>query len=142
MSSLSIFAVAVAIVWTLLLGWWVRYQVRRVIREDYEPERSMDEISRDDFRFDWLQDAAEEGCVTMCFDIDGGVHATFERIDGKTFAARNAETIREAIDQLKKSRVLMHDSHAAETTLRQRDRLRLREGEIPPLDMMGGNGHG
>ena len=51
---------------------------------------------------DWLQAKAEEGCVSMCFEVDGGVHVTLEPLGGECRAARNANTIRDGIILLMK----------------------------------------
>lgn len=51
---------------------------------------------------DWLQDKAEEGHVSMCFEVDGGVHITIEPLGGERRAVRNADTIRDAIIRLMK----------------------------------------
>lgn len=49
---------------------------------------------------DWLQAQAEAGCVTMCFDLDGGVHVTLDPVGGEQRAAREADTVRDAIAKL------------------------------------------
>lgn len=49
---------------------------------------------------DWLQDRAEEGCVTICFEIDGGLHVTLDPCGGEQRAARNVNSIRQGIAQL------------------------------------------
>lgn len=51
---------------------------------------------------DWLQDKAEEGHVSMCFEVDGGIHVTLEALGGERRAVRNADTIRDAIIRLMK----------------------------------------
>jgi hypothetical protein len=49
---------------------------------------------------DWLQARAEEGCVTMRFELDGGVHVTLEPVGDPERAARNANSVREGIASL------------------------------------------
>ena len=49
---------------------------------------------------DWLQAQAEAGCVTMCFDLDGGVHVTLDPVGCEQRAAREADTVRDAIAKL------------------------------------------
>jgi hypothetical protein len=48
----------------------------------------------------WLQARAEEGCVTMCFELDGGFHVTLEPMGGEMKAARHKESIEQAILEL------------------------------------------
>lgn len=52
-------------------------------------------------RMDWLQEQAEKGCVSMCFEIDGGVHVTLDLVGEDQRAARNVNTVREGIDALR-----------------------------------------
>lgn len=49
-------------------------------------------------RLDWLESAAENGCVTMCFEIDGGVHLTLDGVGEEQEAYRNQNSIRAGID--------------------------------------------
>ncbi len=49
---------------------------------------------------DWLQERATEGCVTMCFELDGGVHVTLDPAGGEQKAAREVETVRAGIAAL------------------------------------------
>jgi hypothetical protein len=49
---------------------------------------------------DWLQQQAEQGCVTMCFELDGGVHVTLDPLGGEQTAAREVETVRDGIAKL------------------------------------------
>jgi hypothetical protein len=51
---------------------------------------------------DWLQVQAENGVVSMCFEMDGGVHVTLDPVGEDQRAARNVETIRDGIQQLMK----------------------------------------
>lgn len=48
----------------------------------------------------WLQEQVEAGYVSMCFEVDGGVHVTLEPAGGESRSARNADTIRGAIARL------------------------------------------
>lgn len=52
----------------------------------------------DKARMDWIEAAASNGCVTMCFELAGGVHVTLEGLGEKPEAYRNKDTIRAAID--------------------------------------------
>jgi hypothetical protein len=56
------------------------------------------EQGEDAARLDWLQVMAENGCVTMCFEMDGGVHVTLEGVGDEPEAARNVNSVREGID--------------------------------------------
>ena len=49
---------------------------------------------------DWLHEQAENGCLSSCFDLDGGVHVTLESVDGKVYAARNCNTFRDGVNEL------------------------------------------
>lgn len=49
---------------------------------------------------DWLQQQAEQGCVTMCFELDGGVHVTLDPLGGEQVSAREVETVRDGIAKL------------------------------------------
>lgn len=49
---------------------------------------------------DWLQSRASEGVVSMAFEIDGGVHVTFDPLGGEQQAAREVETVRDGIAAL------------------------------------------
>lgn len=57
------------------------------------PEQPLDAL-----RMDWLEAAAENGCVTMCLEMDGGVHLTLDGVGDPQEAYRNQNSIREAID--------------------------------------------
>jgi hypothetical protein len=48
----------------------------------------------------WLEDRTKEGCVTMCFEMDGGVHVTLEPLGGEERAARHVNSVREGVLQL------------------------------------------
>jgi hypothetical protein len=54
--------------------------------------------NEDTARLDWLGQAAEGAHISLCFEIDGGVHCTVEPVGGEAVAGRNKNTIREAID--------------------------------------------
>lgn len=56
---------------------------------------------KDAERLDWLQEQAEKGCVSMCFDIDGGVHVTLDPVGEDQRAARNVNTVRDGIAALR-----------------------------------------
>lgn len=49
-------------------------------------------------RLDHLQVMADNGCVSMCFEVGGGFHVTLDGIGGEPEAARNVESIRAGID--------------------------------------------
>lgn len=53
---------------------------------------------KDGDRINWLEAAAENGHVSMCFETDGGVHLTLDGVGETQEAYRNKNTIREAID--------------------------------------------
>lgn len=48
----------------------------------------------------WLQSRAEEGCVTMCFELEGGVHVTLDPCGGEQSSAREVNDVREGIERL------------------------------------------
>lgn len=56
------------------------------------------ERDEDSDRINWLEAAAENGHVSMCFEMDGGVHLTLDGVGETQEAYRNKNTIREAID--------------------------------------------
>jgi len=60
----------------------------------------MDMTPTADEMLDWLQRRAEEGCVTMCFELEGGVHVTLEPAGGEQRAAREVNTVRDGIAKL------------------------------------------
>lgn len=49
-------------------------------------------------RIDHLQMMAENGFVSMCFEMDGGFHVTLEGVADEPEAARNVDSIRAGID--------------------------------------------
>ncbi len=51
-------------------------------------------------RLDWLQAQAEQGCVTMCFEMEGGIHVTLDPPGGEQRAARNVSSVMEGIEKL------------------------------------------
>jgi hypothetical protein len=57
-------------------------------------------VKTDAQMMDWLNEQSEKGCVTMCFEIDGGVHVTLDGVGDARRAARNANTIRDGIAEL------------------------------------------
>lgn len=59
-----------------------------------------DALQADKRRMEWLEAKADEGCVTMCFGLDGGVHVTLDPLGGEQTAARNVASLREGIDSL------------------------------------------
>lgn len=74
----------------------VRYAVVEHAWIDRDAKSSADKM------LDWLQQRAQEGCVTMCFEIDGGVHVTLDPMGGEQRAAREVDTVRDGIAQLMK----------------------------------------
>lgn len=62
----------------------------------YNASHQMD----DSKRLDQLSKWAEDGCVTSCIELEGGIHLTLEPMGGEPRAARNKTHIREAIDEL------------------------------------------
>jgi hypothetical protein len=63
----------------------------------------------DKLRMEWLEAKADEGCVTMCFELDGGVHVTLDPLGGEQTAARNALSVREGIDMLMQNAAMSGD---------------------------------
>lgn len=57
-------------------------------------------LEADKARMDKLQTLSEQGVVSMCFEMDGGMHVTFEPVGGERCAARNVSSIREGVDAL------------------------------------------
>lgn len=55
----------------------------------------------DSTRLDWLSEAVESGCVTSCFEMDGGIHLTIEGVGEEPKAYRNQDNLRTAIDAAK-----------------------------------------
>lgn len=53
----------------------------------------------DTLRMDWVEMAASNGCLSMCFEIDGGVHVTLEGVGEEPEVYRNQDTIRAGIDK-------------------------------------------
>ena len=49
---------------------------------------------------DWLQEQAERGCVTVCFEVDGGLHVTLDPVGDEQRAAREVASVRDGIAQL------------------------------------------
>lgn len=60
----------------------------------------IERLRKDSQRLDWLQEQAEIGCVTMCFEIDGGFHVTLDPAGDEQKAAREVDTVRDGIDKL------------------------------------------
>jgi hypothetical protein len=52
----------------------------------------------DTARLDWLSEAVENGCVTSCFEVDGGVHLTLDEVGEDRTSYRNQDNLRAAID--------------------------------------------
>ena len=68
------------------------------LRSDYPGDTTLP--TEADKMLDWLQDRAEEGCVTLCFEMDGGMHVTLDPCGGEQRAARYVNSIRQGIAQL------------------------------------------
>ena len=49
---------------------------------------------------DWLQEQAERGCVTVCFEVDGGLHVTLDPVGDEQRSAREVASVRDGIAQL------------------------------------------
>jgi len=58
----------------------------------------------DKVRMDWLEAQAAAGHISICFELDGGVHVTLDPVGEVQRAARNVASIREGIDALAASK--------------------------------------
>lgn len=61
------------------------------------PKPPLPRLPTADEMLDWLQQRTEEGCVTMCFEMEGGVHVTLDPAGGEQRSAREMNTVREGI---------------------------------------------
>jgi hypothetical protein len=57
-------------------------------------------LEKDKARLDILETAVENGCVTMCFEMDGGVHLTLDGVGEAQEAYRNESSIRDALSKM------------------------------------------
>lgn len=54
-------------------------------------------LEEDRARIAWIEEAVQVGILTSCFDLDGGIHVTYERPGEEMLAERNRGTFREAV---------------------------------------------
>lgn len=54
-------------------------------------------------RLDWLENYLSGGCLETCFEMDGGIHATFSRVgDPAETVLRERNDFRSCIDEMVK----------------------------------------
>ncbi len=58
-------------------------------------------MTADTARMDWIENAATEGVLSMCFEIDGGVFVRLETPDGE-ISYHHQNTIRDGIDAMQR----------------------------------------
>lgn len=76
----------------------LREGVQPCAKAAIEQEAELRREARDVARLNLLETMVENGCVTMCFEMDGGVHLTLEGVGEEPEAYRNQNTIRDALD--------------------------------------------
>lgn len=79
------------------------------------PKPPLPRAPSDKEMLDWLQARTEEGCVTMCFELDGGVHVTLDPCGGEQRAAREVESVRDGIASLMRPNAAVKPRSEAES---------------------------
>lgn len=49
---------------------------------------------------DWLEDFLLGGCVDACFELDGGVHATFSEMGSEPITFREKNCLRDILQEV------------------------------------------
>lgn len=63
--------------------------------------------SEDTKRMNAIEEAASNGCLTTCFEMDGGVHVTLEGVGDEPEAYREQNSVRDGIDAMRKKAGLL-----------------------------------